>query len=445
MGVENYGRLEAARGLHSRVLDFLRALDFIVETAIAREVDLVLFCGDAFRGREPSPTLQCLFAERIKRIADAQIPVLLLVGNHDLPPLPGRRSALEIYPILDVPGVEVVSTAGLRRIETPSGLLQVACLPAQGSAFRVQSSEPARHSLLSCEASAKRDGDGGFSVQGSAEENAVARLVEEMAGQVEQDGPAILAGHVSIEGARVGTEGIMTVGREVMLPREALLHPEFCYVALGHVHRFQDLNPGGPPPLVYCGSPERVDFSEEQEAKGVVLVEIESQSRGLALSDLSRAKPREAEGSRVESQRPKRPGPKTPDSGLSTHYDFIPTPARKFLTIAVDLTAESSTVDVLEAIEKAQIDDAVVKVILRSREEMAVDEREIRRALGKAYFATPLVREIEKPAARLRAPGLARGWDEPLAALEEYLKTTRFSEERKARLRKAAEKLAGEL
>lgn len=392
LGVENYGRLDPATGLHSRLLDFLRVFDFIIETAISRPVDVVLFCGDAFRSREPSPTLQCLFAERIIRLAEAKIPAVILPGNHDLPPLPGRRSALEIYPILAVPGVEVITQPRLLRVATASGPLQIACLPA-GS-------------------------------KGSESETGTIDLVKSLAAQVEKDCPAVLAGHVAIKGAKVGAETTLTlVGREVLLPREALLQPEFCYIALGHLHRFQDLNPGKQPPLVYCGSPERVDFSEETEPKGFVIAEIAS--------------------SELKVQSPEKLKPLTLNPQLSTTYEFVETPARRFVTVDLRLEAGESTLEVLEAIAEQEVSDAVVKVILRSEEEIPADEQEIRRALGTAAWTTPITREVEKPAARLRAPELAKGWQDALFALEEYLKTTRYSEERKAALRQAATALLG--
>ena len=79
LGVENYGRLDPATGLSSRVADFLRAFDTLVEYALTNDVDLVLFAGDAFKTRTPSPTYQREFASRIRRLAvGAGIPTFLL-------------------------------------------------------------------------------------------------------------------------------------------------------------------------------------------------------------------------------------------------------------------------------------------------------------------------------------------------------------------------------
>jgi len=48
LGVETYGRTDPATGLSSRLLDFLSALDQLVDYALENRVDLVLFCGDAY-------------------------------------------------------------------------------------------------------------------------------------------------------------------------------------------------------------------------------------------------------------------------------------------------------------------------------------------------------------------------------------------------------------
>ena len=58
LGVESYGRIDPTTGLSSRFLDFIAALDQVVDYALENRVDLVLFCGDAYKSREPSQTQQ---------------------------------------------------------------------------------------------------------------------------------------------------------------------------------------------------------------------------------------------------------------------------------------------------------------------------------------------------------------------------------------------------
>ncbi|HEY4691886.1 MAG TPA: metallophosphoesterase, partial [Bellilinea sp.] len=84
--IANYGKHDPVSGLPYRVLDFLKALDTIVDAAIHEKVDLVIFAGDAYKDRTPAPTYQREWGKRIMRLSRAGILTLLLVGNHDLSP-----------------------------------------------------------------------------------------------------------------------------------------------------------------------------------------------------------------------------------------------------------------------------------------------------------------------------------------------------------------------
>src|SRR5574338_255724 len=104
----NYGRHDPQSGLPLRVIDFLKSLDTIVDTAIEEKVDLVLFAGDAYKDRNPAPTFQREWGRRIMRLSRAGIPTLLLVGNHDISPALGRANAMETFDTLEVPHVRVL-------------------------------------------------------------------------------------------------------------------------------------------------------------------------------------------------------------------------------------------------------------------------------------------------------------------------------------------------
>ena len=82
--MSNYGRHDADTALPVRVMDFLRALDQIVDRAIDEKVDLLLFAGDAYKDRNTQPTFQREWGKRMMRLSQAGIPTLLLVGNHDV-------------------------------------------------------------------------------------------------------------------------------------------------------------------------------------------------------------------------------------------------------------------------------------------------------------------------------------------------------------------------
>jgi len=87
--------------------------------------------------------------------------------------------------------------------------------------------------------------------------------------------PTILTAHGSVQGAQYGNERTIMLGRDLMLPGSLVKDPRLDYVALGHIHKAQDLNEGSHPPVVYAGSIERVDFGEASDEKSFVIAEVE--------------------------------------------------------------------------------------------------------------------------------------------------------------------------
>lgn len=258
----NYGRHDPQTGLPVRVMDFLASLDVIIDTAIKERVDLVLFAGDAYKDRNPAPTFQREWGRRIMRLSRAEIPTLLLVGNHDLSPALGRAHALESFDTLEVPHVQVIEKPCLLKSNDIEGInLQVIAIPwisRSGliSSLGLQADDPAQiYDRMS---------------------ELLADLVDEwLSRQVDPDLPTILAAHCSIEGAQYGGERMVMLGSDLVLPPSLVKDSRLDYVALGHIHKFQDLNIGNKPPVVYAGSIERVDFGEAQDDKGFVIAHVE--------------------------------------------------------------------------------------------------------------------------------------------------------------------------
>jgi exonuclease SbcD len=257
----NFGRHDPSTGLPMRVMDFLKSLDEIVDAAISERVDLVLFAGDAFKDRTPSPTFQREWGRRLMRLSRAGIPTLLLVGNHDLSPALGRAHALESFDTLEVPHVRVLDKPAFLG---PSDLdelpLQVIALPWVSRSGLVAALE-----TQALETS-------------QVYEQLVDRLIELVHGWLEAADaslPLVLAAHCSVQGAVYGGERTVMLGNDLVLPGSLVKDPRLDYVALGHIHKPQDLNPGAHPPVIYPGSIERVDFGEVQDEKFYVIAHLE--------------------------------------------------------------------------------------------------------------------------------------------------------------------------
>lgn len=396
IGMENYGRLDPQTGISSRIGDFLARLDEVAAYARDQEADLVVFAGDAFKTRDPDPTQQREFARRIKALAE-QVPVLLLVGNHDVPGIAARATSIDIFSTLEVANVIVGRTPGARVVDTRRGPVYLAWMPF-----------PVRSRLLA------RDEHRAASIEDL--DRALEGIVIDTLGQFAREAaahamPRLLAGHFSVGGATFGSERSVMVGRDLVVPKSALADPAWDYVALGHIHKHQNLTAGEAgtvPPVVYAGSLERIDFGEENDPKGFCWVELERKH---------------------------------------TAWKFHRLKARPFVTIRADLRKSADpTRDTVDEVEAYDLQGAVVRMILdlTPETEARLNEGIVRDALhrgGVAYIAG-IRREIEQTArARLGASpeGLT---DDQL--LERYLISKGMDETRRAVLLAAGQEMMGE-
>ncbi len=365
LGYETHGRLNPETGLNSRLHDFAASFRFMVERALEEDVDLFLFCGDAYRTADPTPTQQKLFAECLRPIADAGIPIVMVVGNHDHPVSFGKASSVDIFGYL-TGNVHIYRKPTVDRIETKTGPLQLIALPW-----------PIRSMLLSKEEHRKKTPE---EVRTFIEE-LYANFVQQAASELDPALPAVVAGHFTVQGAEVGgSERTSLIAHEPKFTVGQLAQPGVDYVALGHIHKYQDRNKeayerGDGPPVVYPSSLERISFKEHDADKGFVLVDIETKG-----------------------------GQKT------TTYTFVPTPARRFLPIEVDAReAADPTGTIVGKIKLADVRDAVVRVRYRIDESQVpqIDLHAIREALTDADTIAAVERIVD-PAERKRTTTVQR-------------------------------------
>lgn len=257
----NYGRHDPETGLPVRVLDFLKSLDEIVDAAIEEGVELVIFAGDTYKDRNPAPTFQREWGRRMMRLSKAGIPTILLVGNHDLSPSLGRAHALEEFNTLEIENVWVAEKPTFYTPEDLNGLpVQVMALPWVSRSGMI--------AYLDLEI---KDPAEIYAQLGEKINNIIDHWLEE----TDPELPVILTAHASVEGATWGGERTVMLGRDLVLSGGLVRNPKLDYVALGHIHKAQDMNEKKHPPVVYPGSIERVDFGEAKDKKYFVIAEVE--------------------------------------------------------------------------------------------------------------------------------------------------------------------------
>jgi exonuclease SbcD len=256
----NYGRHDPGTGLPLRVLDFLKSLDTIVDTAIDEKVDMVIFAGDAYKDRSPAPTFQREWGRRIIRLSQAGISTFLLVGNHDMSPAAGRAHAVQEFDTLQIPHVRVLQKPEYLSAEAVGLPVQIIAIPYIS-----------RSGLM-----AALDISGVDRAEVYSEiEKRLTNLLMEWLENADQSLPVILAAHASVQGASYGSERTVMLGSDFVLPASLVKDKRLDYVALGHIHKPQNLNEGAHPPVIYPGSIERVDFGEAKDDKFFVIAEVE--------------------------------------------------------------------------------------------------------------------------------------------------------------------------
>lgn len=391
----NYGRHDPTSGLPLRVKDFLKSLDTIVDSAIDEKVDLVLFAGDAYKDRNPAPTFQREWGRRVMRLSRAGIPTLLLVGNHDTSPALGRAHTLDPFDTLEVPNVRVLDRPELLGPADLWGLpLQVIAIP-----WITRSSLAASQELTTVDPEALN----------RAMEERLTVIVKELLENADPDLPLVLTAHASVQGAVYGGERTVMLGGDLVLPGSFVRNPRLDYVALGHIHKSQNLNENAHPPVIYPGSIERVDFGEAADDKFFVIARVE---RGKT----------QVEWRKLEGIRP------FVDRSLRLKHQ------------------EGVTEQCLKCLPDAsRLKDAIVRLVLEyPREwESLIDEAALRQYAGEA-FEFHLIRKPMVEARSRLAQDETVGSLTPIELLDRYWRSSHVSASEQAELQKLAEQVIDE-
>ena len=409
LGVETHGKYNPETGLNTRFEDFAQSLELCVTRALEENVDVAIFAGDAYKVRDPNQTHQRAFAGALKRLTDAGIPVIMLVGNHDIPNTRGRAHALEIYGLLGGAraGVQILPQAEVVTVSTKRGEILVAGMPYL-TRSRVLVQEETKGKSVEEVSQLIREK---YAIY-------IADLAKKCAEK--PDHIAILTGHFTVANARVGTQGFLLNPNEPQVPVSEIAHHEFAYVAMGHIHKPQEMNHGNQPPVVYCGSIDRIDFGEKNEDKGFVLVDIT----------------KKAEKSKEKTE---------------AKWRHISLPTRPFLDISLDTTTLEGEIDptdyILAELAKKLLPHAIARVrYIVTREKVPLlREAEIKKFVHDHSFVVVTVNyETPKEESLVRSQAIAEAVT-PEQALSLYLDTQPRLQPRREDLLAAARPLFDQL
>ncbi len=391
--IATHGRHDPQSGLPMRTQDFLKSLDMIVDTAIDEHVDMVLFAGDAYKDRTPVPTFQREWGRRIVRLSQAGIPTFLLIGNHDISPATGRAHAMQEFETIPVPHIHVLSKPNfLSPNELEDLPLQLIALP-----WISRSGLMGMLELTGAE-------------PGKVYEELEGRMVELVNIWMEQRRnpalPLVLTAHASVQGAVFGAERCVMLGSDLVLPGSLVRDPRLSYVALGHIHKPQNLNPDRQPPVIYPGSIERVDFGEIDDDKYFVIADIEP--------------------------------------GKDTKVEWRKLPGRRFIDCRARLvSAEEIQAGLLASLPpEEELEGAIVRLVIEYpvEWEQLINEAELRKK-AESCFEFHLVRRPQREV-RLRLPNdVTISSLTPLDLLETYWRSLEHDDEESQELQSMAREI----
>jgi DNA repair protein SbcD/Mre11 len=395
-GVENYGKVDKKTGIHSRLLDFRDSFEQCVELAIKEKIDFFLFCGDAYKTAYPSPTQQKLFMQVLLKLHAADIPVVIIVGNHDNPLSFGKAHSLDVFASLPIGNIHVISKPETLTLKTKNGDVQIVGMPW-----------PTRNNLVTSDEHRLKDSS---EITKYLSEK-VGVIIQSLAEQLNPEVPAVLAGHLTVSnGIFSGSEKCAVFGNDpIFLPSQLSIKP-FDYVALGHLHRHQNVNPKGYPAVVYSGSTDRIDFGERKEEKGFCRVSFKK-------------------------------------SGLQRcSYEFVQLKTRSFIQVEVKLKKDKDQAEqIIDELFKKDVRGAIIKIMYHLPEDTVdtVDLFAVQRACSDAMHVASIL-PVRKPVTRERRIKLQVSMDVK-TLVEKYLEEKTDLKSKKEKLLEKALELYDEI
>ena len=249
------GKVLKGRDRHDEHDAVLRSL---VRSAREEDVDVVLVAGDLFDSATPTAKAQGLVMRTLLALREDGRQVVVIAGNHD-------NAALldSVYrPVLGELGLHVLGGprppdgGGTLRLTGRGGEpLLVAALPFLSQRYAVRAAEILLHE---------------FAEHALDYTRRVAAIMALLTGGFTADSVNVIMAHATLLGGRRGGgEREVQTSLDYELP--ASLFPASAhYVALGHLHRQQEI--AGPCPIFYSGSPLPIDFGEEANDPAALIV-----------------------------------------------------------------------------------------------------------------------------------------------------------------------------
>lgn len=223
-------------GGNTRIDDYEKTLNYIVDYAIENKIDAFIQTGDVFDSRNPEPEHLNVLNRAIKRLSMANITSIIIMGNHDY-----RRtgdtftSAISSLAAQEYSNVRILLEPDVVKFSNfQNGNTNIILMPYRDR--RMYPGKTAEEDSKFYEAEVKK-------------------LIEECT-----DGPIIVIGHNFFYQGSYHDYG----GAEVLIKPESLSNCDL--VIMGHYHQFKIIKKKEPI-TIYIGSMEKLNFGDQDVDK----------------------------------------------------------------------------------------------------------------------------------------------------------------------------------
>lgn len=328
-----------------RTPEIALALEEILKYAKNFDVDAVLVAGDIFDVPNPSTEAEKVAYEFFYQLNQLSIPSVAIAGNHD-----SATRIDSLAQLLSLAGVRalgrprIADEGGVITMDTASGKLCVGAMP-----FASERRMLAAEDVWNLDASEQR----------ADYKTTVTYVLQNLATGFRTDAANVMMAHMTIDGAKfTGSEAAFHSGNMYSLSGQAI--PSECqYVALGHIHRPQQI--ANAAPTYYSGSLIQVDFGEVGEEKGFNVIDVEvGRPAKVQFQPLTCQKPLKRVECHIDQL----------DEQLETHRDYV-----GYLKFAIAVDAPQ--IGLADRVRKVCPQAVMVEPKLIQRESAKIPETEI--------------------------------------------------------------------
>ncbi|MDZ7314180.1 MAG: DNA repair exonuclease [candidate division KSB1 bacterium] len=239
LGYSDYSKVDPVTGVNRREQDFYQAWWHVINAVLAEQPDFVVHAGDLFQSPRPNNRAIAVALEGLARLADANIPLVMIAGNHSTPRVRALGNIFEALTVM--PNVHACYQGRyekfILRHPTSGKSCAIHCLPHCSLTTELEKAYTELH----------------------IDETASWNML------VAHGGWRKVSGEDGVD-TRMGE-----FNEQFLEDPEARLGRTFDYIALGHYHRYLAMNDH----TFYSGSTERTSFNEAGYTSGYIRGDLE--------------------------------------------------------------------------------------------------------------------------------------------------------------------------